>query len=75
MRQANQKMRFNDGELALMKAIFAENEDFLFLVRKVMLGFPVTQSERETLQKVVNEQMMVLLYKPTGIRRLLNSTK
>jgi len=47
MRQKNQKMRFNDVDLGLMKATFADNEDLLFVIRKVLLQFDLTEEEQD----------------------------
>lgn len=49
MRQKNQLMRFTDAELALMKAAFADNEDFLFLIRKFLLQGEITEEEKPRL--------------------------
>jgi len=41
MADKNQKMRFSEGELALIKSTFAENEDLLKAIRKSMLQLPM----------------------------------
>lgn len=63
MRQKNQLMRFNDSELNLMKALFADNEDLLFVIRKVLLQFELLETEKNVLNKVVNETVFALLKK------------
>jgi len=63
MRDANQKMRFNDAELSLLKGLFADNEELLFSVRKVMLQFELTKQEEITLKKNINETTFALLKK------------
>lgn len=62
-RQTDQKMRFSDVELALIKGLFAGNEDLLFAIRKVMLQFELTESEQEMLRATINEVNYALLHK------------
>lgn len=62
-RQEGQKMRFTDNELSLMKSVFADNEDLLFIIRKVLLQFELTSLERETLDKQLSDNMYELLRK------------
>lgn len=50
MRDQNQKMRFNQGELELMKGLFADNEELVYAIRKIMLQLDLTIGE----QAVVN---------------------
>lgn len=56
-------MRFNDQELSLMKGLFAGNDDLLYVIRKVMLQFELTQAEREMLASTINEVNYALLHK------------
>lgn len=63
MRDKNQKLRFTTTELSLLKGLFADNEDLLFLIRKVMLQFTLTQDEKDTLTKVMNNTVWDLMRK------------
>lgn len=62
-RQIGQKMRFDDVELALMKAVFANNENLLFIIRKVMLQGELTEDERSTLVSAMTPELYKLLRK------------
>lgn len=63
MRDPNQKMRFTDNELSMIKGLFADNEDLLFLIRKVLLQFPLSEHEEITLKKTMNDWTFDLLKK------------
>jgi hypothetical protein len=62
-RQIGQQMRFNDLELSLMKNTFAENEDFLFIIRKVLLQFPLDVMEADQLKGFMTDGVYTLLKK------------
>ena len=62
-RQKDQKMRFNDSELQLFKALFAENEDLLFIIRKVFLQVPLSITEEKILSDAMSEPAHALLKK------------
>lgn len=62
-RDINQKMRFNDAELSLMKALFAGNDELLFTIRKVLLQFKLTEQEEVNLRKLINDTTFSLLKK------------
>jgi hypothetical protein len=55
MREINQKLRFNTAELALTKALFADNEELLFAVRKVMLQMPLMVGEQAVVNGLTDE--------------------
>lgn len=63
MRQKNQVMRFSDVELNLFKALFALNDDMLFVIRKVLLQIDITETERGSLSKTMNDSVYTLLKK------------
>lgn len=63
MREPNQITRFNSQELALTKQLFSDNEDLLFAIRKVMLQFELTESEKSLLKSNINDTAFVLLTK------------
>lgn len=43
-------MRFNDGELSMIKNTFAENEALLLAIRKVFLQFELSQTDKDILR-------------------------
>lgn len=63
MRDPNQKMRFNDLELSLMKTIFADNDDLLYAVRKVLLQFELSEKEKSLLARSLTPSTLKLLRK------------
>lgn len=63
MRDPNQVTRFNSQELALIKQLFADNEDLLSIVRKVMIQMELTESEKTQLQGMITETSYALLVK------------
>lgn len=63
MRQKDQKMRFTDPELSVIKGLFSDNEDLLYTVRKVMLQFELTPDEQKNVDGMMNETVIALLYK------------
>lgn len=56
-------MRFDDVELALMKAVFANNENLLFIIRKVMLQGELTEDERNTITSTMTPELYKLCRK------------
>lgn len=48
--QTQQKSRFSDGERQVIKAVFAENEELLKVIRKVMLQMPLNAVESSLAQ-------------------------
>lgn len=63
MKNPEQKMRFTDPELSLMKSLFAENTELLYILRKVMLQFGITEAEDVTLRKAMTDQAYALVCK------------
>lgn len=47
MRDPGQTMRFNSVELALLKSVFAENDEALFLIRRVLMQAPLSKQDRD----------------------------
>lgn len=62
-RQKNQLMRFDDSELSLMKSLFSENEDLLFLFRKSLLQFGLTESEEISVRSAMTPPVALLIRK------------
>lgn len=63
MKNPKQKMRFTDSELSLIKGLFADNDELLYVIRKVMCQFPLTDTERELLKGSMNENTLFILKK------------
>lgn len=63
MRQKDQTMRFNDIELGIMKRVFADNEDLIFIVRKVLFQSELTKGERNMLDASLSDEVNSLLKK------------
>lgn len=63
MRDPEQKMRFNNAELATLKALFAGNEEPLYSIRKVMLQGELTEAEEVALRKLITPAVWGLLKK------------
>lgn len=62
MPRKGQTMRFTDGELSLIKALFADNEALLYAIRKSMLGFVLDENET-TLIRGLSKEALVLIRK------------
>lgn len=58
-----QKMRFTDHELSLIKVMFAEKDEFLYALRKVLLQFEPTEHEAQVIKKGLNDDAMGLIKK------------
>lgn len=63
MRDPNQKMRFSDTELAIVKRLFADNDNLLFAIRKLLLQFPLTTSEAEAIRAGLNKDTLKIVKK------------
>ena len=63
MKNKEQRMRYTDEELGLMKAVFAEDREKLYIIRKVMFQFPLTDEEKSALQSFVTEPVFALMKK------------
>lgn len=63
MRSKNQVLIFNDQELALIKQVFAENEDLLYLVRKVLLQFELTAEEKKIIKSSITPEVFAVIKK------------
>ena len=63
MRSKNQVFIFNDVELSLIKAVFADNDDLLYLIRNVLLQFPLTAEEMKMLRSAMTPEVISVLRK------------
>lgn len=62
-RQKDQMMRFDNAELSLMKNTFADNEDLLFAIRKILIQCPTSLEEQHMVKTLVSESVYQLLRK------------
>jgi len=58
-----QQMRYNDGELSMIKNTFAGNDELLLAIRKVMLQFELGESDKEILKMIKGKEVQALLRK------------
>jgi hypothetical protein len=63
MRDPNQKRRFNNEELAYVKALFADNEELVYTLRKVFLQAPLSEQEEVAIKKLINPKSYALIKK------------
>lgn len=62
-RQRDQIFVFTDEEFALAKAMWGENDDSLFLIRKALLQFPMTKDEQIVLKEIMTPAVWALVKK------------
>lgn len=55
MRNPNQKMRYSDSELSLIKNTFAGDDVYLYAIRKHMLGVTLTEGEQKVISSLTPE--------------------
>lgn len=60
MRNPNQKMRYSDEELGLIKNTFAGDDTNLYAVRKHMLGATLTEGEQKFIEQLTPELKALL---------------
>ena len=63
MRDPNQKIRFTDSDLTLMKALFAGNDELFYAIRTVMFQLPLTERQVDILKESMNDEVSALLHK------------
>lgn len=56
-------MRYDDGELNLIKSIFSENTELILTIRKFLLQGELTPEEKSRLTVIMNEGVINLLRK------------
>ena len=56
-------MMFSDAELQLIKNVFSDNEELLYAIRNVLLQFPVSDAEKETIKAQVTPEVLAVLKK------------
>ena len=62
-RDKDQLFIFSKSELALIKAVFADNDALIYTIRKVLLQFPLTLAEEELIRMSVTEPVYDVLRK------------
>lgn len=62
-RDKGQVLIYNSQELSLISNTFADNEELLYLIRKVLLQFPMTDIEKETVKNLVNPAVYSVIKK------------
>ncbi len=60
MEKKKQVMRFDDTELEVIKATFADNYDALVAIRKVMLQMPLNQTDIQKVKTFSKTSLMVI---------------
>ncbi len=63
MRDKDQQFVFNEAELRLIKAVFAENDALIYTIRKVLLQFPLTLPEKELIKLQVTPEVYAVIKK------------
>lgn len=61
MKDPKQNTRFTDTEMSLLKGLFSDNLELLYIIRKVMLQFDLTPTENKTLRDAWNPQVKSIL--------------
>lgn len=56
-------MMFNQAELQLIKAVFADNEDLLYAIRNVLLQFPLSDAQKKMIKGQVTPEVFTILKK------------
>lgn len=60
MPKKGQTMRFTDGELSLIKGLFADNEALLYALRKSLLGFVLDDNESALIKGLSKEAFALI---------------
>lgn len=60
MPRKGQTMRFTDGELSLIKGLFADNEALLYALRKSLLGFVLDENEAALIKGLSKEAFALI---------------
>lgn len=63
MRDKDQVLMFNSKEIDLIKAVFCDNDDLLYIIRKVLLQFELTKDEEITLRKTMSDELYSVIKK------------
>lgn len=63
MRDPDQVFIFNKGELQLIKATFADNDELIYAIRKVFLQIPLTDADMALIKAQVTPAVLAVLRK------------
>jgi hypothetical protein len=63
MAKKKQQMRYNDGELSIIKKTFVENDELLLAMRKVMLQFELNDADKAILKVFKAKELQNLVSK------------
>jgi hypothetical protein len=63
MAKKKQQMRYNDGELSIIKKTFVENDELLLAMRKVMLQFELNDADKAILKVFKAKEIQKLISK------------
>lgn len=63
MRDKDQVLMFNNAEIGLIKAVFADNDELLYVIRKVLLQFELSKEEIATLKTFMNPELHAVVKK------------
>lgn len=63
MRDENQVFIYNQAELSLIQKVFSENDVLLYIIRKVLLQFPLTEVEKGLFRMQVTPEVHAVLKK------------
>lgn len=61
--EKDQYFIFSEAELSLIKNTFAENDEFLYAIRNVLLQFPLSDGQKAILSSQLNENIIKVLRK------------
>jgi hypothetical protein len=60
-RDKDQVLIYNQKQLELIKAVFADNEELIYIVRKVLLQFPLTDFETKMVKSSITPEVYEIL--------------
>lgn len=63
MPEKGQIMRFTKSEIDLMKSVFLNNDELLYLIRRVFLQKEITEEERKSLKTSMTDTVVALMHK------------
>ncbi len=62
-RDEGQVLIYNKQELDLIKAVFGNNEELLYIIRKVLLQFPMTEFETKMIKSSITPEVYAVIKK------------
>jgi len=64
-KKPQQRMRYDDVELEMIRSLFTENDDLLIVLRKVFLKAPLSKKDKENLKVISNNPKNIKLLRKT----------